>query len=279
MYKEVNDIETDVGGLHSPLHGRNASVGDLSSGMDASLREYTQEMLDLSRTVMRGMAIGLGLGDEDGGEMAFVREGVADESYWVMRIINYPPLTFDGEDTAGEIDRSIRLSCGEHSDYGMLTLVNQDEHVQALQVKNASGSWVDAPPVEGTFVCNIGDMLETMTGGAYRSTLHRVVNNDPEATRLSIPFFFEPNFHAVIKPLPSLVTAARAGGGAGGSGEPSTPSFSVFSGSGEDRVESVDADVFESGVVYGAHLESKVLNNFELNRADGEDVSDMDHVS
>ena len=46
-----------------------------------------------------------------------------------------------------------------------------------------------------------------------------------------------------------------------------------------NRVESVDADVFESGVVYGAHLESKVLNNFELNRADGEDVSGMDHVS
>ena len=51
----------------------------------------------------------------------------------------------------------------------MLTLVNQDEHVQALQVKNASGSWVDAPPVEGTFVCNIGDMLEDAAGNTVAS--------------------------------------------------------------------------------------------------------------
>ena len=269
MYKEVSDL-AQVGGLPSPLHGRtptrNPSVGELAGGMDDALREYTAEMLALSRTIMRGMAIGLGLGEEDGGEMAFVREGVADESYWVMRIINYPPLSFDGEGTGGEIDRSVRLSCGEHSDYGMLTLVNQDEHVRALQVKNAAGDWVDAPPVRNTFVCNIGDMLETMTDGAYRSTLHRVVNDDPEATRLSIPFFFEPNFHSVIKPLPSLV--ARRG--AAGAGAASTPSFSVFSGAGDARVESVDAAVFESGVVYGSHLESKVLNNFELNRDDEE---------
>ena len=60
--------------------------------------------------------------------------------------------------------------------------------------------WVPAPPVEGSFVCNIGDMLDRMTGGLYRSTPHRVRNPAPRA-RLSFPFFFDPNFFARVQPI------------------------------------------------------------------------------
>ena len=63
------------------------------------------------------------------------------------------------------------------------------------------GGWIDAPPIPGTFVCNIGDMLDRLTGGWYRSTPHRVRNvsgND----RLSFPFFFDPDFIAEVPPLP-----------------------------------------------------------------------------
>ena len=48
---------------------------------------------------------------------------------------------------------------------GLLTIVNQDDHASALQVQNAAGEWVDAPPMEGSFVCNIGDMLQIWTNG------------------------------------------------------------------------------------------------------------------
>jgi hypothetical protein len=60
----------------------------------------------------------------------------------------------------------VQLSCGEHTDYGLLTFVNQEAHMTALQVKNAAGQWISAPPVPGTFVCNIGDMLKVGSGRA-----------------------------------------------------------------------------------------------------------------
>jgi isopenicillin N synthase-like dioxygenase len=87
---------------------------------------------------------------------------------------------------------------GEHTDYGLLTILLQDD-AGGLEVKSRSG-WVSAPPVPGSFVCNIGDMLDRMTGGLYRSTPHRVRNTAPR-DRLSFPFFFDPNFFAPVRPI------------------------------------------------------------------------------
>jgi isopenicillin N synthase-like dioxygenase len=118
-----------------------------------------------------------------------------DESYFaerytadpliLFRIFNYPrtPAPADG------------WGVGEHTDYGLLTMLKQDDN-GGLQVKSRSG-WIDAPPVPGSFVCNIGDMLDRLTGGRYRSTPHRVL--PPLARdRLSWPFFFDPGFDADI---------------------------------------------------------------------------------
>ena len=128
--------------------------------------------------------------------------------------------------------RAEQLSCGEHTDYGLLTMVNQDGHVAALQVKNAAGRWVTADPIPGAFVCNIGDMLRIWTNGLYRPTLHRVVNPDPTRSRVSIPYFHEPGFDTVVRPQLGL---------RGSSLPPIVPQKH-----------------------YGSHLESKVFWNFEL---------------
>ena len=84
------------------------------------------------------------------------------------------------------------------NDYGVLTILKQDD-AGGLQVKSKSG-WIDAPPVPDSFVCNIGDMLDRMTRGLYRSTPHRVRNLSGR-DRLSFPFFFEPNFNVEVKPI------------------------------------------------------------------------------
>lgn len=133
-----------------------------------------------------------------------------------------------------ELPRSTQLSCGEHTDYGMLTLVNQDAGIAALQVRNAAGAWITAAPVPGTFVCNIGDMMRLWTNGRYTPTLHRVVNADRARSRISIPFFHEPAFGTVVEPVVGLAVGGCAG---------------------EAAVEAKE---------YGAHLESKVFSNFEL---------------
>jgi isopenicillin N synthase-like dioxygenase len=89
---------------------------------------------------------------------------------------------------------------GEHTDYGLLTILRQDD--AGLQVKSRSG-WIDAPLIPGSFVCNIGDMLDRLTRGIYRSTPHRVLNTS-KRNRLSFPFFFDPSFDAKISPIEGL---------------------------------------------------------------------------
>jgi isopenicillin N synthase-like dioxygenase len=66
-------------------------------------------------------------------------------------------------------------------------------------VKSRS-QWIAAPPVPGSFVCNIGAMLDRMTRGLFRSTPHRVRSPAPR-DRLSFPFFFDPNFFAAVQPI------------------------------------------------------------------------------
>ena len=100
----------------------------------------------------------------------------------------------------------VRWGVGEHTDYGLLTILRQDD-VGGLEIKTASG-WIAAPPVAGSFVCNIGDMLERMTGGLYKSTPHRVTLNTSGRDRISLPFFFDPNFAARIQSVPRLATHA-----------------------------------------------------------------------
>ena len=95
----------------------------------------------------------------------------------------------------------VRDGVGEHTDYGLLTLLRQDA-VGGLQVRSAAG-WIEAPPIEDSFVCNIGDMLDRMTGGLYRSTPHRVRLNTSGRDRLSFPLFFDPDFDARIDPIRS----------------------------------------------------------------------------
>ena len=85
---------------------------------------------------------------------------------------------------------------GEHTDYGVLTILRQDD-VGGLQVKSRA-RWIDAPPIRGAFICNIGDMLDRMTGGLYRSTPHRVLNTSGR-DRYSFPLFFDPGFDARIE--------------------------------------------------------------------------------
>ena len=139
-------------------------------------------------------------------EADYFAEHYTGDPLILFRIFNYPapPLATPGEPgmtSKGESGWGV----GEHTDYGVLTILMQDENA-GLEVKTKAG-WIAAPPIPGTFVCNIGDMLDRMTAGLYRSTPHRVKNASGRS-RLSFPFFFDPNFGAEVKPLPIRRTEA-----------------------------------------------------------------------
>ncbi|KAH9902103.1 2og-Fe oxygenase family protein [Xylariomycetidae sp. FL2044] len=95
------------------------------------------------------------------------------------RSLRYPPTPVDEE--------SESVGLGAHADFSWLTLVLQDE-VPALEVLNQDGIWVDAPPQQGTFVCNVGQYLERQTNGKFPATVHKVRNRTGRE-RYSLPFF------------------------------------------------------------------------------------------
>jgi isopenicillin N synthase-like dioxygenase len=165
----------------TPLHGRNL-FPDIP-GFRETVLDYISAMTRLGHSLMEGFGPSLGL------DTSYFHDRYTRDPLVLFRIFNYP---------TGEPTSEPEWGVGEHTDYGLLTILKQDD-VGGLQVKGPSG-WIDAPPISGSFVCNIGDMLDRMTAGFYRSTPHRVYNPSGRA-RLSFPFFFDPGFDADVRPI------------------------------------------------------------------------------
>ena len=115
-----------------------------------------------------------------------------------LRLLRYPPHP--------ETARANQLGAGAHTDWGGITLLMQDNS-GGLEVRNASGDWIEARPISGTFVINLGDLMARWTNGIYNSNMHRVKNNKSKSDRYSIPFFYSPRPDAVIEPIPTCVNA------------------------------------------------------------------------
>ncbi len=164
----------------TPLHGPNLFPAE-PVGLRSAVLEYMGALTALGHRLMAALALSLGL------EESYFADRLTGEPLTLFRIFNYPPPP----------DPAL-WGVGEHTDYGLLTILWQDD-AGGLEVKSRS-RWVPAPPVADSFVCNIGDMLDRMTGGLYRSTPHRVRNPAPR-DRLSFPFFFDPNFFARVQPI------------------------------------------------------------------------------
>jgi isopenicillin N synthase-like dioxygenase len=95
--------------------------------------------------------------------------------------------------------REAQWSFSPHADYNAFTLLYQDT-IGGLQVFNAAGEWIDAPPIPGSMVVNIGDLFQTWTNDLFTSTLHRVLNAGATA-RVSVPLFASPNGATIIQCL------------------------------------------------------------------------------
>lgn len=169
---------------NTPMHGRNLFPSNLPLFRKTVL-DHMAAMTKLGHTLMAGIALSLGL------EESYFADRYTADPLILFRIFNYPPNRLLPEDER-------RWGVGEHTDYGVLTILKQD-NAGGLQIKSKS-RWIDAPPVPGSFVCNIGDMLDRMTRGLYRSTPHRVQNQSGR-DRLSFPFFFDPNFNVEVRPI------------------------------------------------------------------------------
>ncbi|MGJ7501063.1 isopenicillin N synthase family dioxygenase [Variovorax sp. ZT5P49] len=195
-WKEGLYLGTELPATHplvqakTPVHGPNL-FPDVPGFREAIL-EYMAAVTQLGHRLMEGIALSLGLGAD------YFAERYTADPLILFRLFNYPTQAVpEGLD--------VQWGVGEHTDYGLLTILHQD-HIGGLAVHTPAG-WIDAPPVAGSFVCNIGDMLDRMTGGLYKSTPHRVKRNTSGRDRLSFPLFFDPNFEARVQRIEGLAGA------------------------------------------------------------------------
>jgi isopenicillin N synthase-like dioxygenase len=167
----------------NPMLGPNAWP-DLPGFADA-VSDYYAAVLEVGHRLLWAFAVALGE-DPD----VFSRHATKTPSQ--LRLVHYPynPDARDG------------LGIGAHTDYECFTLLKPT--APGLEVLNGAGQWIDVPPIPGTFVVNIGDMLELWTNGAFVATSHRVRKVVEE--RYSFPLFFNVDYHTEVKPLPQFAS-------------------------------------------------------------------------
>jgi isopenicillin N synthase-like dioxygenase len=122
-----------------------------------------------------------------------------------VRFLNYPNQKDDP--LPGQ------LRCAAHKDFTAFTLLAVDDAPGSLQVRSPAGDWVDVPCVPSGIVLNVGDLMAGWTNDRWRSGLHRVVNPPRDVhgstRRLSLVYFVNPNYDALVECLPTCRDAAH----------------------------------------------------------------------
>lgn len=189
--KECFDLGPETPGRNTPFFGSNQWPASLPS-FEKDMMAYHDAMVQLARTILRGVAISLDLPES-------YFETKMQDPISVLRLIHYPPQS-------GRVAEEM-IGIGAHTDYGVMTILSQDQ-IGGLQVMNRDGQWIEAAPLEGTFVINIGDLMQILTNDIYLANMHRVVNTSGRE-RYSMPFFVEADSDAVFEPLESCISATN----------------------------------------------------------------------
>ena len=163
---------------------------------DAAFRDvavsFYQQAMTAAMNLQRLLALALNVPED-----FFVeRHGGENVS---LRMLHYPPV--EPSSVSAQ-----QMGAGAHTDYGMLTLLWQDE-IGGLQVRDEHGSWHDVPPRRDAVVINAGDMLERWSNGRYRSTWHRVLPQHAGRERFSVALFVDPDSDTIIEALPGCTDA------------------------------------------------------------------------
>lgn len=155
----------------------------------AQMQAYVEAMNGLGRRIAGLLALSLALPED-------YFSGVLSEPLTYSQLLRYPSQPFDASGTG--------LGAGAHVDWGMMTLLLEDE-VGGLEIEPAGRGWQRVAPVANSFVIILGEMMLRLTGGLYRSAKHRVRSNTSGRDRYAMPTFFDPGYDARIACVPTCL--------------------------------------------------------------------------
>ncbi len=183
--------------------------------MQELVTAWMDQMAGLGDVILSALALGLG---QPG---THFEQFMAPEPEVLVKIIRYPSQTADTV-AGGEVDDQ---GVGLHGDSGLITFIMQDD-AGGLQVQ-VDGDLVDATPVAGTYILNLGEMLQVATNGYLRATKHRVVSPPPGKERISVAYFYNPCMNSSMEPiaLPPELAAEAVGGQ---NPDPTDPVFATY---------------------------------------------------
>ena len=181
----MHEVAPDDPGYGTEVHGPN-QWPDWLPGFRTTINAYIAALERVAHRLLDAFTLGLDL-------PLGCLEPLFAKPVTFLRLLHYPPHPPGAPDN--------QFGSAPHTDYGCLTLLAQ-HGVEGLAVRDPSGSWIEAPPIPGTFLLNLGDLMPRWSNDRFRSTPHRVLNRSGRE-RYSIAYFFDPAMDAAIECLPT----------------------------------------------------------------------------
>jgi isopenicillin N synthase-like dioxygenase len=241
IWSEWSPVTDRIGPLHDRLHGPNQWMPDDIVPRQREITErWMTELGALGDRLLRLLALGLGL-DED-----FFADLFGDRPMSLTKMISYPPTPAGG------------AGVNAHHDTGFLTLLAPGD-VPGLQVLNPAGAWITVPSVPGSFVVNLGEMLQSMTGHYFVATAHRVITKEP---RMSAAYFHGPSLDTR---LAAIHLDARFGEAVAASARHTSAGFMASAAETEAGVDDMSSD--HRADTYGEQLWNYFVRSYPDNVA------------
>ncbi|QCD77187.1 1-aminocyclopropane-1-carboxylate oxidase [Vigna unguiculata] len=190
VQSEINDLDWESTFFLRHLPVSNVSENtDLDENYRKIMKQFAVELEKLAEHLLDLLCENLGL---EKGYLKKVFYGSKGPNFGT-KVSNYPPCP------TPDLIKGLRA----HTDAGGIILLFQDDKVSGLQLLKDE-QWIDVPPMRHSIVINLGDQLEVITNGKYKSVMHRVIAQT-DGTRMSLASFYNPGDDAVISPAPALV--------------------------------------------------------------------------
>ncbi|KAK1381926.1 1-aminocyclopropane-1-carboxylate oxidase [Heracleum sosnowskyi] len=190
VQNEIDDLDWESTFFLSHLPRSNMlDIPDLVEDYRKAMKEFAAGIEKLAEELLDLLCENLGL------EKGYLKKAFygSNGPTFGTKVSNYPPCP------KPDLIKGLRA----HTDAGGIILLFQDDQVSGLQLLK-DGEWIDVPPMRHSIVINIGDQLEVITNGKYKSVMHRVIAQT-DGNRMSLASFYNPGGDAVIYPAPELL--------------------------------------------------------------------------